>query len=103
MDILHERFEGMVISRGGDVNWPPRSCDLTPLDFFLWGYLKSQIYTNKPQTIDALKVNIINAIQQIQSDLDARKSSKIGPPEYVSRQAKPRRTFERRYIPYLMP
>jgi len=28
MDILHERFEGMVISYGGDVNWPPRSCDL---------------------------------------------------------------------------
>jgi len=69
MDILHERFEGMVISRGGDVNWSSRSCDLTPLDFFLWGYLKSQIYMNKPQTIDALKVNITNAIQQIQPDL----------------------------------
>jgi len=69
MNILHERFEGMVISRGGNVNWSPRSCDLTPLDFFLWGYLKSQVYTNKPQTIDALKVNITNAIQQIQPDL----------------------------------
>jgi len=69
MDILHERFEGMVISRDGEVNWPPRSCDLTPLNFFLWGYLKSQIYTNKPQTIDALKINITNAIQQIQPDL----------------------------------
>jgi len=40
-----------------------------PLDFFLWGYLKSQVYTNKPQTIDALKVNITNAIQQIQPNL----------------------------------
>jgi len=70
IDILHERFESIIISRGGDVNWPPRSCDLTPLDFFLWGYLKSQIYTrSKPQTIDALKVNITNAIQQIQPDL----------------------------------
>jgi len=63
MDILHERFEGYLARR------PPRSCDLTPLDFFLWDYLKSQIYTNKPQTIDALKVNITNAIQQIQPDL----------------------------------
>jgi len=69
MNILHERFEGMVISRGGDVNWPLRSCDLTPLDFFFWGYLKSQVYTNKPQTIGALKVNITYAIQQIQPDL----------------------------------
>jgi len=64
MDILHKRFEGMVISRGSDVNWPPRSCDLTPLV-----YLKSQVYTNKPQTIDALKDNKTNAIQQIQPDL----------------------------------
>jgi len=40
-----------------------------PLNFFLWGYLKSQVYTNKPQTIDALKVNVTNAIQQIQPDL----------------------------------
>jgi len=63
MDILHERFEGMVISRGGDVNWSPTSCDLPPLDFFLWSYLKSQVYMNKPQTIDALKVNRTNAIQ----------------------------------------
>jgi len=36
MDILHERFESTVISRGGDVNWLPRLCNLTPLDFFLW-------------------------------------------------------------------
>jgi len=43
-----------------------RDRDLTPLDFFLWGYLKSQVYTNKPQTIDAFKVNITNAIKQIQ-------------------------------------
>jgi len=37
IDILHERFKGMVISRGGDMNWPLRSCDLMSLDFFLWG------------------------------------------------------------------
>jgi len=58
MDILHERFEDIVISRGGDVNWPSRSCDLRLLP----SYLKSQIYMNKSQIIDALKVNIKNAI-----------------------------------------
>jgi len=94
MDILHERFEGMVISRGGDMNWPPRSCDLTPLDFFLWGYLKSQVYTNKPQTIDALKVNVTNAIEQIQPE----SHRKLDRPN-TCHQAKPRRTFEQRYIP----
>jgi hypothetical protein len=50
----------MAIFRGGDVNWPPKSCDLTPLDFFLW---------NKSQSVDTLKVNIINVIAQIQADL----------------------------------
>ena len=39
--LLCEKFPGRVISRNGDYNWPPRSCDLTPLDFFHWGYVKS--------------------------------------------------------------
>ena len=72
MDILHERFQGMVISRRGDVNWPPRSCNLTPLDLFLWCFLKLQVYANKPQSTDVLKVNITNAITQIQPDLCGR-------------------------------
>lgn len=72
MNILQQRFAGMVISRRGDVNWPPRSCDLTPLDFFLWGFLKSQVYANNPQSTDALKVNITTAIAQVQQNLCGR-------------------------------
>ncbi|XP_043655982.1 uncharacterized protein LOC122621982 isoform X2 [Drosophila teissieri] len=33
MDVLHEQFSEMVISRGGNVNWTSKSYDLTPLDF----------------------------------------------------------------------
>ncbi|GFV61609.1 uncharacterized protein TNCV_187671 [Trichonephila clavipes] len=45
-----------LISRFVPVNWPPRSCDfLTPLDYFLWGYVKSLVYADKPQTLDHLK------------------------------------------------
>ena len=29
--------------------WPPRSPDLTPVDFFLWGLLKSKMYKNTTQ------------------------------------------------------
>ncbi|KOC60088.1 hypothetical protein WH47_09086 [Habropoda laboriosa] len=47
-------FNGRVISRGGDINWPQISCDLTPLNFFLWGFLKSKVYANNPKTIDEL-------------------------------------------------
>ena len=28
----------------GMLKWPPRSPDLTPCDFFLWGYVKTLIY-----------------------------------------------------------
>jgi len=69
MDLLEEKFGGSIISRNGPVNWPPRSCDLTPLDYFLWGYLKSLVYANKPVTTDDLKVNIEREIRAIQPDL----------------------------------
>ncbi|GFT95658.1 uncharacterized protein TNCV_310581 [Trichonephila clavipes] len=48
-------FGDRLISRFGPVNWPPRSCDLTPLDYFLWGYVKSLVYADKPQTLDHIR------------------------------------------------
>ncbi|KYN38913.1 hypothetical protein ALC56_06702, partial [Trachymyrmex septentrionalis] len=45
------------------------SYDLTPLDFFLWGYLKSQVYVNKPTTTRALKEEIQRCINEIQPHL----------------------------------
>ncbi|GFT13763.1 putative transposable element [Trichonephila clavipes] len=39
IDLLKDTFGDYLISRFGPVNWPPRSCDLTPLDYFLWGYV----------------------------------------------------------------
>ncbi|GFV63162.1 putative DD41D transposase [Trichonephila clavipes] len=35
IDLLKDTFGDHLISRFGPVNWPPRSCDLTPLDYFL--------------------------------------------------------------------
>ncbi|GFX67554.1 transposable element Tc3 transposase [Trichonephila clavipes] len=52
IDLLKETFGDRLISRFGPVNRPPRSCDLTPLDYFLWGYVKSLVYVDKPQTLD---------------------------------------------------
>ncbi|CAK9801727.1 Transposable element Tc3 transposase [Anthophora quadrimaculata] len=69
LELLQEKFPGRVISRRSDVEWPPRSCDLTPLDFFLWGYVKSLVYSNKPITIDQLENNIVKTIGEIQPEL----------------------------------
>ena len=35
--LLREKFPGRVISRNGDQNWPPRSCDLTQCNFSFFG------------------------------------------------------------------
>ena len=35
LDVLRPVFEDRIISRRADVVWPPRSCDLTPLDYYL--------------------------------------------------------------------
>ncbi|GFV53190.1 transposable element Tc3 transposase [Trichonephila clavipes] len=58
IDLLKDTFGDRLIPRFGPVNWPPRSCDLTPLDYFLWGYVKSLVYADKPQTLDHLEDNI---------------------------------------------
>lgn len=52
-DILKKAFPGPLICRFGDLHWPARSPDLTVPDFFLWGFLKSRVYVNKPQTLEA--------------------------------------------------
>ncbi|GFY03212.1 hypothetical protein TNCV_1171721 [Trichonephila clavipes] len=66
----HNRFiDDRLISRFGPVNWPPRSCDLTPLDYFLWGYVKSLVYADKPQTPDHLEDNIRRVIADIRPQM----------------------------------
>ena len=66
LDVLRPVFENRIISRRADVVWPPRSCDLTPFPYYLWGAVKDKCYTDKPETIDALQYNIREAIGEIQ-------------------------------------
>ena len=65
---LHSMFCGLFlkIALSADVVWPPRSCNLRPLDYYLWGRDKDKFYAYKPETIDALKDNIREAIDEIQ-------------------------------------
>ncbi|GFX02667.1 hypothetical protein TNCV_2011111 [Trichonephila clavipes] len=54
-----------------DRNWTMAliSCDLTPLDYFLWGYVKSFVYADKPQTLDHLEDNIRRVIADIRPQM----------------------------------
>ena len=38
--------------------WPARTPDLTPYDFFLWGWLKEQVYSTKPRNLEELEERI---------------------------------------------
>ena len=62
-------FPQRVISHFGDVPWPPRSPDLTAPDFFLWGYLKSKVYSTRPTDLHALKENIREEIAKLLEEI----------------------------------
>ncbi|GFY32546.1 transposable element Tc3 transposase [Trichonephila clavipes] len=69
IDLLKDTLGDRLISRFGPVNWPPRSCDLTLLDYFLWCYVKSLVYADKPQTLDHLEDNIRRFIADIRPQM----------------------------------
>ena len=51
--------------RGNATDFPSRSPDLTPLDFYLWGILKNTVYATKPQALKKLRDQVENAINDI--------------------------------------
>ncbi|GFW26243.1 uncharacterized protein TNCV_4422901 [Trichonephila clavipes] len=69
IDLLKDTFDDRLISRFGPVIWPSRSCDLTPIDYFMWGYVKSLVYTDKPQMLDHLVDNIPRVIANIRPQM----------------------------------
>ena len=72
LGVLRELFPGRLISLRGDVGWPARSPDLSPCDFFLWGYLKEKVFKHRPRSLEDLK-------ERIRQEIDAT------PPEITRR------------------
>ena len=52
--VLNDKYPNRFIGRGGPVPWPPRLPDLTPLDFFLWGHMKSLVYDTQVESEQSL-------------------------------------------------
>lgn len=71
-DWLDEHFPGHWLGRRGPIEWPPRSPDITPPDFFLWGAVKERVYAKQPQTMDELKQEIKVAVRGIPQELCRR-------------------------------
>jgi len=62
---LNNQFPDRWIGRGGPIRWAPRSPDLTPLDFYLWGHLKNNVYKSPIKNLDELKIRIDNEVRSI--------------------------------------
>ena len=65
MGALRTLFGNHIISRNGDIVWPPRSPDLSVCDYFLWGFLKHRVYASRPHTLPELKDTIRAEIRNI--------------------------------------
>lgn len=63
---LNANFPNRWIGRGSPlIGWPPRSPDLTPLDFFLWGLIKSKVYRSRPNNREDLCARIRQACAEV--------------------------------------
>jgi hypothetical protein len=74
---LNNTFPGRWIGRGGQINWPPMSPDLTPLDYGLWEWMENQVYESKLNTRDALLARILDAAARIKECYDQVRENKM--------------------------
>ena len=68
-DVLNVRFPDAWIGRGGPIPWPPRSPDLSPLYFFLWGYIKNIVYGEKIRNMQHLQESITSATETVTGNM----------------------------------
>ncbi|GBM71444.1 hypothetical protein AVEN_127407-1 [Araneus ventricosus] len=77
---LVEEFGEQIIGYGGLQESPLRSSDLTPMELFLWGYPKQQVYAIPPPRLQELQRRITNAcanvrpamLHSVQREIQAR-------------------------------
>ena len=67
-DRLQEVFGQRILSIGNAVEWPPRSPDLTPCDFFLWGYVKGRVFKTTPSSLIILRQRIEEVFQELKEN-----------------------------------
>lgn len=66
-DYLNENYPRWI-GRGGPIAWPPRSPDLTPLDFYLWGYIKQKVYAMPIENREQLIARVFAAAAEIKEN-----------------------------------
>ena len=67
---LSDVFNHRIIGIGFDTEWPPRSPDMTPCDYFLWGHVKNQVYSTVPTDLLDLRARLILAFEELRENPD---------------------------------
>ena len=67
--VLDATFPNRWVGRDGLTPWPPRSPDIIPLDFFLWGYVKDKVFSTPVPDITNLKARITDAFATVTEDM----------------------------------
>jgi len=57
------------------IQWPPRSPDLSVLDFFFGGYLKNEVYKEELKNVEELKTKITECCKNIKSSVISKATS----------------------------
>jgi len=74
---LNRHYRDRWIGPHGPICWPPRSPDLSPLDFFLWGHLKNSVYAhhNPAASVEELMQRVENACRSVSPESIALSTS----------------------------
>lgn len=68
-EFLDQHFSRRWIGRGGWKPWPPRSPDLSPMDFYFWGHVKQYVYSEHIVNIRHLKQRIQSGVALVTRDI----------------------------------
>lgn len=65
---LNEHFPGWI-GKGGYIAWPPKSPDLTAMDFSIWGLMKTRVFAHPIANVEHLNLWITIEFDIINEDL----------------------------------
>lgn len=67
-DYLNATYPDRWIGRFGAKHYPARSPDFTPLDFYLWSRLKTEVYRTAVQSVEELELKIRDVCNMIRGN-----------------------------------